>query len=125
MTRDVYKDFEVEVSGQDLLDMFREVDSDGEPEHETVRLEINKDGEYHFCDDNYCCEDDDTVYTQTYERSGWLDDPNEEVIMEYWNHALNEFYHDNPIEIDTRYIEENEDGEEYVIEHTRFRITFC
>lgn len=125
MTRDIYIDVDVKVSGQDLLDMFREVDYNGEPEHEVVRLEINEDGESHFVDDN-CSEDDDTVYTQTYERSEWLEDPNEEVIMEYWIHALNEFYHGNPIEIDTRYIEENEAGEEeYAVEHTRFWIEFC
>ncbi|MBP2015681.1 hypothetical protein [Anaerococcus degeneri] len=126
MTRDIYIDVDVKVSGQDLLDMFREVDYNGEPEHEVVRLEINEDGESHFVDDN-CSEDDDTVYTQTYERSEWLEDPDEEVIMEYWIHALNEFYHGNPIEIDTeRYTEESEDGEEeYVVKHTRFWIEFC
>ena len=125
MTRDIYIDVDVKVSGQDLLDMFREVDEDGKPEHETVRLEINEDGESHFVDDNWD-EDDDTIYTQIYERSEWLEDPNEEVIMEYWVHALNEFYHNNPIEIDTKYrIIENEDvEEEYSVEHTRLWIAF-
>lgn len=125
MTRDIYIDVDAKVSGQDLLDMFREVDEDGKPEHEVVRLEINEEGEYCFKDDN-CGEDDDTVYTQIYERSEWLEDPNEEVIMEYWVHALNEFYRNNPIEIDTeRYTEENEDGEEeYVEEHKRLWIVF-
>ena len=124
MTKDINIDVDVRVSAQDLLDMFREVDDDGEPEHDTVRLEINGDGEYHFYDDNWD-ENDDTVYTQTYERSEWLEDPSEEVNMEYWVYALNEFYHNNPIEIDTKYIKENEDGEEeYVVEHTRFWIVF-
>ena len=125
MTRDIYIDVDAKVSGQDLLDMFREVDDDGKPEYETVRLEVNEDGEYCFKDDN-CGEDDDTVYTQIYERSEWLEDPNEEVIMEYWVHALNEFYRHNPIEIDTeRYTEENEDGEEeYVVEHKRLWVAF-
>ena len=125
MTRDIYIDVDVKVSGQDLLDMFREVDEDGKPEHETVRLEINEEGEYHFYDDNWG-EDDDTVYTQIYERSEWLEDPNDEVVMEYWVHALNEFYRHNPIEIDTeRYTEENEDAEEeYVVEHKRLWIVF-
>lgn len=31
MTRDIYIDVDVKVSGQDLLDMFREVDYNGEP----------------------------------------------------------------------------------------------
>ncbi|WP_311537287.1 hypothetical protein [uncultured Anaerococcus sp.] len=122
MTKDIYKDIDVNVSGQDLLDMFREVDYDGKPEHESVRLEINEDGEYHFVDDNWD-EDDDTIYTQIYERSEWLEDPNEEVIMEYWVHALNEFYRHNPIEIGTdRYTKENE--EEYIVEHKRLWIAF-
>lgn len=123
--KSIYKDKKVRVSGQDLLDMFREVDEDGKPEHETVRLEINEDGEYCFKDDN-CGEDDDTVYTQIYERSEWLEDPNEEVIMEYWVHALNEFYHDNPIEIDTEhYTKRNEEGkEQYIIEYKRLLIKF-
>lgn len=125
MTRDIYIDVDAKVSGQDLLDMFREVDYDGQPEHEVVRLEINEDGEYCFKDDN-CGEDDDTVYTQIYERSEWLEDPNEEVIMEYWVHALNEFYRHNPIKIGReRYIKENEDGEEeYVVEHKRLWVAF-
>lgn len=125
MTKDIYIDIDVKVSGQDLLDMFREVDCDGDPKYEIVRLEINEEGDFHFTDDN-CGEDDDTVYTQIYERSEWLEDPTEEVVMEYWVHALNEFYRHNPIEIDTdRYTKENEDGEEeYVVEHKRLWIAF-
>lgn len=125
MTRYIYNDIEVEVSGQDLLDMFREVDNDGVPMNDTVRLEVNENGESHFANANEW-EDRDTVYTQIYERDEWLEDPNEEVIMEYWVHALNEFYHNNPIEIDTEYYtEENEDGEEeYVEEYTRLLIKF-
>lgn len=125
MTRDIYIDVDVRVSGQDLLDMLREVDEDDKPEHETVRLEINKDGDYCFKDNDYD-EDYDTVYTQTYGRSEWLEDLNKEVIMEYWVHALNEYYHNNPIEIDTEYrTKENEAGEEeYTVEHNRLWIVF-
>lgn len=125
MTKDIYIDIDAKVSGQDLLDMFREVDYDGEPKYEIVRLEINENGEYNFVDDNWD-EDDETIYTQIYERSEWLEDPNEEVIMEYWVHALNEFYHHNPIEIDTKYRTEEcqYDEEEYVVEHTRLWIVF-
>lgn len=125
MTKDIYKDIEVEVSGQDLLDMFREVDEDGEPMYETVRLEISEDGDYHFTDANWY-ERDDTILTQTFERYDWLENVDDEVDMSYWVPALNEFYHDNPFEIDTEgYTEENEDGgEEYVVDHNRILIVF-
>ena len=125
MTRDIYIDVDVKVSGQDLLDMFREVDEDGKPEHDTVRLEISEDGDYHFSDANWF-ERDDTILTQTFERYDWLENVDDEVDMNYWVPALNEFYHDNPIEVDfDNYTEENEDGEEeYVTEHKRVLIVF-
>lgn len=122
MAKDLYKDMEVRVSGQDLLDILREVDDDGEPMYETVRLEISEDGDYHFTDANWY-ERDDTILTQTFERYDWLEDVDDEVDMNYWVPALNEFYHDNPIEVDTeRYTEDGE--EEYVIEHNRILIVF-
>ncbi len=122
MAKDLYKDMEVRVSGQDLLDMFREVDDDGEPMYETVRLEISEDGDYYFTDANWY-EHDDTILTQTFERYDWLEDVDDEVDMNYWVPALNEFYHDNPIEVDTeRYTEDGE--EDYVIEHNRILIVF-
>lgn len=123
--KNVYKDKEVRVSGQDLLDMFREVDEDGELMYETVRLEIDEDGDYHFSDANWY-ERDDAILTQTFERYDWLENVNDEVDMNYWVPALNEFYHDNPIEIDTEhYTKRNEDGkEEYIIEYNRILIVF-
>ena len=123
--KNVYKDKEVRVSGQDLLDMFREVDEDGEPMYETVRLEISEDGDYYFTDANWF-ERDDTILTQTFERYDWLENVDDEVDMNYWVPALNEFYHDNPIEIDTEhYTKRNEDGkEEYIIEYNRILIVF-
>ena len=122
MAKDLYKDMEVRVSGQDLLDILREVDDDGEPMYETVSLEISEDGDYHFTDANWY-ERDDTILTQTFERYDWLEDVDDEVDMNYWVPALNEFYHDNPIEVDTeRYTEDGE--EEYVIEHNRILIVF-
>lgn len=122
MTKDLYKDMEVRVSGQDLLDMFREVDENGEPMYETVRLEISEDGDYYFSDANWF-ERDDTILTQTFERYDWLENVDDEVDMNYWVPALNEFYHDNPIEVDTeRYTEDGE--EDYVVEHNRILIVF-
>ena len=122
MTKDIYKDMEVRVSGQDLLDMFREVDENGEPMYETVRLEISEDGDYHFTDANWY-ESDDTILTQTFERYDWLEDVNQEVDMNYWVPALNEFYHDNPFEIySERYTEDGE--EDYIVEHTRILVVF-
>ena len=125
MTREQYIEVKAEVSGQELLDMFREVDENGEPENETVRLEINEDGEGHFMNDNSYGYND-TILTQTFERYDWLEDVNDEVDINYWVDALNSCYHNEffDIEIDGHY-EENEDGEEELVrEYFRVLISF-
>lgn len=115
MTKEKYIDIIAEVDAEELLDMFREVDEDGEPENETVRLEINEDGDACFMNVN-CYGYDDTILTQTFERYDWLEDPNEEVIISYWVDALNSCYHNEVYNIEKeRYYEENEDGEEELV----------
>lgn len=119
-----YIEIKVKIDAEELLDMFREVDEQGEPVNETVRLEINEEGEAEFMNDN-CYGNDDTIFTQTFERYDWLDDPNEEVIMSYWVDALNSCYHDDIIEPESCYTEENEEGEEVFIESKyRFDLEF-
>lgn len=125
MTREQYIEVKAEVSGQELLDMFREVDENGEPENETVRLEINEDGEGHFMNDNSYGYND-TILTQTFERYDWLEDVNDEVDINYWVDALNSCYHNEFFDIETDgHYEENEDGEEELVkEYFRVLISF-
>ena len=119
-----YIEMKVKIDAEELLDMFREVDEQGEPVNNTVRLEINEDGEYYFMNDN-CYGYDDTIFNQTFERYDWLEDPNEEVIMSYWVDALNSCYHDDIIEPESQYTEENDEGEEvYVESNYRFDLEF-